>query len=151
MRVLLLCSCLLSLCMPANCQKGLLKADLLSLSRTSEGQVAAHIMVLAEKTHEPARSAVEQFARDLIWSRLATVRSSSPAALQEPQADSMVAEIDSVLKSAGTSTLGFHDHVGQFEKIMLTVGTPQSTAHKLAAELEIIGRQVRGPEDTPIR
>jgi hypothetical protein len=47
--------------------------------------------------------------------------------------------------------IGFHDHVGQFEKIMLAVGTPQSTSHKLAGELEIIGRQVRGPEDTPVQ
>ena len=79
------------------------------------------------------------------------VRSLGPASLQEPQADAIVAEIDAVLKSAGTSTIGFHDHVGQFEKIMLAVGTPQSTSHKLAGELEIIGRQVRGPEDTPVQ
>jgi hypothetical protein len=151
MRLLLLCSCVLSLCMPAECQNGLLKADLLSLSRASESQVTVHIMLLSEKTHEPARSAVEQFARDLISSRLATVRSSGPAPLQAPQADAIVAEIDSVLKSAGTSTLGFHDHLGQFEKVMLAVGTPLSTAHKLAGQLEIIGRQVRGPEDTPAR
>jgi hypothetical protein len=65
--------------------------------------------------------------------------------------DAVVAEIDSVFKSAGTSTLGFRNHIGRFEKIMITVGTSRSTAHQLAAELEIIGRQVRGPEDTPVR
>jgi hypothetical protein len=160
MRVLLLCSCALSLCLPANGQKELLKADLLSLSSTSESQVSAHIMLLAEKTHEPLPSAVEQFARALIVSlRLATVPSSglalvrplSPASLPERQANALVAEIDSVLKSAGTSTVGFRDHVARFETIMLAVGSSQLAAHKLAAQLEAIGKQVRGPEDAPVR
>jgi len=109
-------------------------------------------MLLAEKTHEPSRSAVEQFARDLIsWSRLAAIRLSSQASLPENQADALAAEIDSVLKSAGTSTAGFRDHIARFETIMLTVGSPQPAAHKLAAQLEAIGKQVRGPEDTPVR
>jgi hypothetical protein len=152
MKLLVLCSCALFLCLPANGQKALLKADLLSLSRASESQVSAHIMLLSEKTHEPTGSAVEQFARDLIVaSRLATVRSSGPASLPELQADALAAEIDSVLKSAGTSTVGFHDHVARFETIMLTIGSPQQAAHKLATELEAIGKQVRGPEDTPVR
>lgn len=162
MRLLLLCSCALSLCLPANGQKELLKADLLSLSSTSESQVSAHIMLLAEKTHEPSRPDVVQFARDLIvWSRSATVRPSSPASslylgagragLPERQANALVAEIDSVLKSAGTSTVGFRDHVTRFETIMLAVGSPKPTAHKLAAQLEAIGKQVRGPEDFPVR
>jgi len=151
MRLLLLCSCALSLCLPANGQKELLKADLLSLSWTSEGQVAAHIMLLAEKTHEPSGSAVERFARDLIWSQLAKVGASRRAPLLERQADALVAEIDSVLKSAGTSTVGFRDHVARFETIMRTVGSPQPAAHQLATQLEAIGRQVRGPEDTPVR
>ena len=149
MRSLLLCSCALFLCMPANCQKELLKADMLSLPSVSESQLAGHIMALAEKTHEPLRSDVERFAKDLISSRGVTIRSLNPASLPESQADAMVAEIDSVLKSAGTSTIGFFDHVAHFEAIMVTVGTPPSTAHKLAAQLEAIGKQVRGPEDTP--
>jgi hypothetical protein len=142
----------LSLCLSTYGQTGLLKADLLSISSASESQVSAHIMLLAEKTHEPSRPAVEQFARDLItWSRLSTVRSSSPASLPERQADALVAEIDSVLKSAGTSTVGFRDHVARFETIMLAAGSPQPAAHKLAAQLEAVGKQVRGPEDTPVR
>jgi hypothetical protein len=128
-----------------------LRADLLSLSSNSESQVVTHLMLMAEKTHEPLRPAVGQFARDLIRSRLAPVRGLNPEPFPERQVDAVVAEIDNVFKSAGTSTVGFHDHVGQFEKIMITIGTPQSTAHQLAGELEIIGRQVRGPEDTPVR
>jgi len=151
--------------LPANAQKALLKADLLALSSASESQVSAHIMLMSEKTHEPSRLAVEQFARDLILSfRLATVRSSSPASLPEPQADALAAEIDSVLKSAGTSTVGFYDHVARFETIMRTVlgptgsgrtsrlfGSPQLTARSLASQLEAIGKQVRGPDDAPVR
>ena len=63
----------------------------------------------------------------------------------------MVAEIENIFKSAGTSTVGFHDHVEKFERIMINIGTTQSTVHKLAATLETIGKQVRGPEDTPAR
>jgi hypothetical protein len=136
---------------PAICQKELLKADLLSASGVSESQVSEHIMLLAEATHEPPRLAVERFATDLIWSLLAAGRSLSSATLPKWQVDAMVAEIDSVLKSAGTSTVGFHDHVARFEAIMLRVGAPPSPAHKLAAQLEAIGKQVRGPEDSPVR
>jgi hypothetical protein len=45
------------------------RADLLSLSSNSESQLATHMMLMAEKTHEPSRSAVGQFAGDLIRSR----------------------------------------------------------------------------------
>lgn len=150
MRSVVLCLYALFLCMPANCQTELLKADLLSPSRSSGSQAADHIMLLAEKTHEPQRSEVEWFASDLIAS-LATIRSLSPAILPKSQADAIVAEIDSVLKSAGTSTVGFRDHIVHFETIMFTAGTPRWTARRLASQLELIGRQVRGPEDTPVR
>jgi hypothetical protein len=129
----------------------LLKADLLSLTASSENQIAAHMMLMAEKTHEPSRAVVEQFARDLVRSRLSPFHPANPVPIPETRVDALVAEIDSIFKSAGTSTVGFHEHVEKFERVMINIGTTQSTAHKLAATLETIGRQVRGPEDTPAR
>ncbi len=101
-------------------------------------------MLLVEKTHEPSRPAVGIFARDL-------ARALGSRPIQETEARRLVLEIDRVFKSAGTSTAGFLEHVANFENALVATGTERSAAHKLAAQLESIGRQVRGPEDTPVQ
>lgn len=138
MKLLVLVPCALFLGLPAWCQKDL-QADLTSLTRTpqtvAERQVALHLKALSERTHEPSRPTLETFARDLVG----TLRSHP---VTDAQAAQLVALIDSVFKSAGTSTVGFHEHVQKFEEA--------AGSGKLAAELEAIGKEVRGPEDTPV-
>lgn len=138
MKLLVLLPCALFLSLPAWCQKDL-QADLTSLVHTpqavAERQVALHLRALSERTHEPSRPAVETFARDLVR----TLRSRTVTAAQAAQ---LAALIDSVFKSAGTSTLGFHEHVQSFQAA--------TGSSMLSAELETIGKQVRGPEDTPV-
>jgi hypothetical protein len=63
----------------------------------------------------------------------------------------LVDEIDAVFKSAGTSTSGFLDHIANFETCLTTIGADKGSAHKLAMWLETIGKQVRGPDDTPVK
>lgn len=141
MRPLVLFSCVLFLCLPGFGQAEL-KADL--MSHAADAQVATHLMALSEKTHEPSQTAVSVFARD--FDGLLRLRQ-----VREPFASRLVAEIDAVLKSAGTSTAGFYDHVARFETILEEMGVSRLNADRVGAELEKIGRQVRGPEDTPVK
>jgi len=143
MRLLVLGSCALFLCLPAWCQKDL-QDDLLSLAHiapaAAQKQIALHLTALSEKTHEPSRPSVETFARDLVSAlRLRKI--------EYAQARQLASDIDAVLKSAGTSTLGFLDRVRDFESVLHSIGASAGT---LGAELEVIGRQVRGPDDTPV-
>jgi hypothetical protein len=140
MRLLVLASCALLLSLPGYGQKDL-KADLLTLSKATNSQVVGHLMALAEKTHEPSRPAVDVFARDLI-------QFLGHANLRDAEASQLANEVDAVFKSAGTSTAGYLDHIGNFRAVLLTMGV---SPVKLCTELETIGKQVRGPEDAPVR
>ena len=131
------------LCLPGYGQKEL-KADLLSLPHTTNTEVVSHMMALAEKTHEPARPEVHIFATDL-------VQFLGHANLHDAEASQLVAEIDAVFKSAGTSTVGFLDHLANFRTVLNSTGVSSGDAAKLGRELETIGRHVRGPDDTPVQ
>ena len=146
MRLLVPVACALFLCGPAAGQQQL-KTDLLSLSRSSqsaaERDVALHLAALAERTHEPSRAAVEAFARNL-------VRALRGQSVQEFQAAQLTAEIDSVFKSAGTSTVGFLAHVEDFQTCLAGFVQDKAAVRNLGGQLAAIGKQVRGPEDTPV-
>lgn len=141
MRLLVLGSCALFLCLPGYCQKEL-KADLVSAQRNADS-LTAHLLQLTEETHEPARGALGMFARDLVHALGS--RTVDPAA-----ASRAAAEIAGVMKSAGTSTADFLDRVANFEAALVAMGADRMSARRLAQQLEIIGKQVRGPEDTPV-
>jgi len=152
MRLLVLCSCALVLSLPGNCQKEL-KADLLSVPHVAMGKsfvatsldrrIAADMMSLTERTHEPSAATVDQLAKGLAkWLQVAKARDS--------QVEEMVAHIDAVFKSAGTSTSGFLDRVARFEAVLGETGVPPARARELAGLLKEVGKQVRGPEDTPV-
>ena len=138
-RLLVQFSCVLFLCLPACAQAGL-KADL--ISHADSTKIAADLKALSEKTHEPTGLAVAVFAQDLAG----VMRQPKVVDSHVPR---LAAEIDAVFKSAGTSTAGFFDHIQNFKTILIEMGVPKSQADKPSRDLEIIGRQVRGPEDTP--
>jgi hypothetical protein len=141
MRLLLVGSCALFLGVTGFAQDDL-KSDLLSHAPMT--QVAPHLMALSEKTHEPSRLEVDVFARDL-------VAALSKKSLRSVDARELAGEIDAVFKSAGTSTVGFLEHIGNFKVTLAGVGVPRPEVDRLAQELEKIGREVRGPEDTPVK
>jgi hypothetical protein len=142
MRLLVLGSCALFLGLPGYAQNDL-KSDLLSVPHASTTQVAAHLKALSEKTHEPSNFAVDVFARDL-------AHALGLKSLSDAEVTPLVTEIKAVFKSAGTSTVGFLDHVANFKAALHTIGVAPVDIAKLGGELETIGKQVRGPEDTPV-
>jgi hypothetical protein len=139
------------LCLPAIAQPVTeLTGDLRALSQKSgpapelTRQIAAHITALQEKTHEPSAVSVQQFAADL-----ARFLEGKPATGE--QAQKLAAHIDKVLKSAGTSTMDFNATVSDFEVTLKAIGVTGLYAHAAANRLENIGKQVRGPDDSPVR
>jgi len=141
MRLLVQFSCVLFLCLPAFAQAEL-KADL--FARAASTKIVADLRVLSEKTHEPTDLALAFFAQDLAG----LMRQPKVVDSHVPR---LVGEIDAVFKSAGTSTAGFFDHIQNFKTILIEMGVPRGLVDKPARDLETIGRQVRGPEDTPAR
>ena len=101
------------------------------------------LKALSEKTHEPSNFAIDVFSRDL--AHVLGLKN-----LSDAEVTSLVTEINAVFKSAGTSTVGFLDHVAKFKTALGTLGVLPADIAKLGGELETIGKQVRGPEDTPV-
>lgn len=118
-----------------------LKADL--MSHASVPQVASHLRQLAEKTHEPSETAVNSLAKDL---RQALAN----RGVHDPDVSRLVMEIEAIFKSAGTSTSGFLQHLEDFQRGLISMGVQPAVAERTSKSLEAIGRQVRGPEDTPL-
>jgi hypothetical protein len=140
MRLLVLGSCALFLTLPGYGQNDL-KIDL--LTHAPEAQVVHHLLSLSEKTHEPSGLTVTFFANDL-------TKAMAQRQLRNADVTPLVNEIDAIFKSAGTSTVGFLDHIAAFKTAMISLGVSAGDAAKASRELEAIGRQVRGPEDTPV-
>ena len=136
--VLGLCVLFLSLCVRAQPE---LKADL--VAHAPIGQIKGHLKALSEQTHEPSNLTLDFFASGLS-------RALSGRSLTGAKAAALVTEIDAVFKSAGTSTVGFLDHVAKFKADLVSLGVPAMDAERTAKELEKLGREVRGPEDTPV-
>ena len=78
------------------------------------------------------------------------VRALSGHSLREADAATLVKDVDAVFKSAGTSTIRFLDHVASFKAALGSIGVPGMEATTLSNQLEKLGRQVRGPDDTPV-
>jgi len=126
-----------------------LKRDLQAL-RTAPDLAAmatrlrADMLLLAEKTHEPKVPTLHQFARD-VGEALAG-RTVAPEDL-----DRLAADIQHVMQSAGTSTVGFWETVRDFEERLAKAGASANRAAQAAAALERVGQEVRGPEGFPVR
>ena len=121
-----------------------LRADLLLLRQKSnvnshlKQQIGEHILALSEKTHEPSSVSLHLFVNALA-DALAGNR------LPDPDADALARDIYRVMQSAGTSTIGFHEVIQGFRARLLALGAKPAAA----GALERIGREVRGPDDSP--
>jgi hypothetical protein len=107
-------------------------------------QFGKDILALSEKTHEPSAAAVQEFANGL-------AAALGGHALKTEEIDGFARAIESVLQSAGTSTVGFEQTVDDFEKKLMKAGVRALESHQVASSLERVGKQVRGPDDFPVQ
>jgi hypothetical protein len=127
-----------------------LKSDLQSLrtsgaqAETMSRQVGMHMLLLAEKTHEPKAPTLQRFSESLVGAL------AGHAVMQE-DIDRLAGDIAQTMQSAGTSTIGFEETVKDFEKRLMRAGVQAIRAHLVASNLERVGREVRGPEGFPAR
>jgi hypothetical protein len=139
----------ISLCLSAQTSGGL-KSDLQSLRTGAPAtpalaqQVGAHILVLAEETHEPKFPTLKQFSESLV-SALAG------HSFGQEDLDRLAGDIQQTVQSAGTSTIGFEETIQDFEKRLMRTGVKSARAHLVASNLERLGREVRGPDDRPVQ
>jgi hypothetical protein len=107
-------------------------------------QVGTHILLFAERTHEPKSSTLQQFSESLV-----TALAGHSAA--QTDIDRLAADIEQTMRSAGTSTIAFEQTIQDFEKRLQRAGVSAVRSHLVASNLEHIGREVRGPEGAPVR
>jgi hypothetical protein len=140
----------MSLCLWAQSGAQMLKGDLQGLRSGAAAtpaltrQLNAHVLLLAEKTHEPKSTTVQQFVGSLVGAV-------AGHSLSQEDLDRMAGDIQQALQSAGTSTAGFEETIQNFERRLMRVGVPAVRSHLVASSLERIGREVRGPEGAPAR
>jgi len=126
-----------------------LKGDLRSLrggasASVSSRQMSAHILAMAEGTHEPKAATVQQFADSLV----SALAGHAPA---QEELDAIAADIESAMHSAGKATSGVEATTQDFEKQLMKAGVQSMRAHLVASNLERVGKEVRGPADAPAR
>jgi len=156
MKAMILTVAALAVCVPGQSQDRSVSAvrqaltdDLLALSAKSPDpqvreQLVDHTFLVAESTHEPKRATVQTLV-----SELAMALAGRP--LSRSQAAQLAGGIVYIMQSAGTSTSGFFDVVNQFRSRLSGIGVMTLRAQAVAAQLERMGREVRGPEDVPVR
>jgi hypothetical protein len=105
-------------------------------------ELAALLLNASEKDHPPKSVTVEQFAKSLV-AGFSGKSSSTPVAARIEKS------ILEVLHSAGTSTSGFKATLRDFERALRDGKVTPVHQKELADLLEALGREVRGPEDTP--
>jgi len=102
------------------------------------------IMALAEAGHRPSRTSVATLARELTE---ALSGRKFPTAAANQLANSIIG----VLHSAGTATAEFRQSISRFEKTLSGIGVSATATQTIARRLTEVGKEVRGPEDTPLR
>jgi hypothetical protein len=125
-----------------------LQADLFSLRGGPQPaqlqQRVDHIFALAERTHEPKRASVEGFANSL-------ANALKGRSLTRASTAGIANVITRVMQSAGTSTVGFFNVVGEFKSQLARSWVPDVQAGLVSEGLERVGKEVRGPEGAPVR
>ena len=126
-----------------------LNSTLLSLkdgnsSDAVSAQFAADLTALADRDHRPSSIRIKVLADELTM--VLNAKNLRPDAL--PQ---IAGPIFDVLQSAGTSTMGFNDSVTRFETALRLLNVEPRRARSAADRLRAIGKEVRGPDDSPVR
>ena len=106
-------------------------------------ELTSTLMASSEADHRPSRAAVAVFAREL--TKILSGRELPAAA-----ANQVATNVIGVLHSAGTGTSEFRQLISRFEKTLAGVGLSAAAAQRVAAKLTNLGKEVRGPQDTPL-
>jgi hypothetical protein len=107
-------------------------------------RITNDIMAVSEESHRPSRSTVGAFADGLISTLFGRQ-------LSDPYLSHLATGIHAVLHSAGEGTSTFRQSVSRVENALISLGVSASAAQKVVAELEAVGKEVRGPEGVPLR
>ena len=118
--------------------------DASSSHAVQRDRIANDIMALSEQPHRPSRSAAARLADGLVGTL-------SGKQLTDLQLSELATGIVAVLHSAGGGTSKFKQSLFQVENALSSAGVNTPAARRVVAELEVVGKQVRGPEDLPAR
>jgi hypothetical protein len=124
---------------------GALFADLgSSLMAPNEAAVANEILSLSEDGHRPSQFTVARLSKNLC-----TALRARP--LSRPQVSRLAAAIQAVMESAGTGTGRFKAAIGHAQNALLSLGASPAATRDAVASLTQLGKEVRGPDDTPLQ
>ncbi len=126
-----------------------LNSILLTLHREASAsavsrQLADGIMSLAESYHKPTRATVVRFAEELAYG----LASRELPAKFVTQVSTSIVE---VLESAGIGTYRFKESVARAKQALISLGLTDWKAQGIAERLRMVGKEVRGPDDTPVQ
>ena len=112
-------------------------------AKQREAELAKAIMNSAEPAHLPARGFVQALARDL-------GETLSGRNLPRNAVDRIATGINAVLCSAGVATPDFKQMISGVEKTLSNAGVHTAAVQGIAARLTAVGKDVRGPQDSPL-
>ncbi|HEY1760460.1 MAG TPA: hypothetical protein VGG72_34115 [Bryobacteraceae bacterium] len=141
MKSLLCCFLLVTAGLSAQ-STGKLDADL--MTHAAAQQVTDDILALAEKDAQPSRQVVSDFAEDLTKALMGKQMTAE-------KAKAIRAAIEEVLESSGAASYRFHASIDRFRDSLIAVNATAVQAKAAAGRLLILGQDVRGPEDIPVR
>lgn len=127
--------------------KNSLASSLMSLQSRDAKQptdtLTTRILAVPEAMHQPRRSTLSTFARDM-----AGILAGRD--LKRVNAVQLAEDIAGALRSAGMGSSMFKEHVARFEKTLSEIGVNASASRTLASKLRAAGEEARGPQDLPV-
>jgi hypothetical protein len=107
-------------------------------------QLTTDLNAASDPDHRPM-----QLSISLLASQLANALPARD--LRAERLSPLTSRIVDILNSAGTSTVGFYESVNHAEIALAALGVPKGKAHDIGQRLMTIGKQVRGPDDSPAK
>lgn len=104
----------------------------------------AGVMATVKKPTRPFQSEVEDFTSEFT---AAIVGRRFAASDLTPMTSAVV----EVMHSDGVGTTVFRASLERFQKGLVALGVGGSRSQSITSRLEALGKEVRGPEDTPVR
>jgi len=105
-------------------------------------RINSDVMALAEQSHRPSMYAVAAFTERLTGALIGRH-------LSALQATKIATEIDTVLHSAGLGTWKFEEAISNLTAALTAININAPVARKVAADIKVVGNEIRGPEGIP--
>jgi hypothetical protein len=101
------------------------------------------LLAVPEAGHRPSRAAVGPLARHLTTAL-------AGRALPAPVANDLATSLIGVFRSAGMGTSEYKALVARFDQALSRAGVSAGAAQTVSSSLADVGKEVRGPQDTPL-